>query len=406
MPSPVVSFILATHNRRDITLNTLRKIEECGLDQSRFEVFVVDNASTDGTPDAIRSNYPDVHLMALDTNHGSCAKSFAVESTRGRYIMFLDDDSYPQAGCVDLMIEKFEADDRLGCAGFVVHLPNGQQECSALPNVFIGCGAGFRRDALLEVGGLDATLFMQAEEYDLSFRLINAGYRVETFDDLHVDHLKTPQARLSARTTFHDTRNNLLLVHRYLPDEMRRVYLDDWTRRYRCLAMMHGHRVSFVQGRRAGNLRGRRERDDYRKHRLSDTSFETLFRHKEITIEMTALFNRGVRSIVLADLGKNIYPFVAAAKKTSITVLAIADDRFSSVANAYRDIPLIDTDNVCRFNPDAVVVSNTSPVHAASTAKRWSDSPYPVHAWFAADSQSESSQFASTCPAIPADTSA
>ncbi len=406
MPNPLVSFILATHNRRDITLNTLRRINDCGLDPSRFEVFVVDNASTDNTPDAIRSTFPDVNLLALETNHGSCAKSFAVEHSRGRYVVFLDDDSHPHPGSVGRMIERFESDDRLACAGFVVHLPNGQRECSAFPNVFIGCGVGFRRDALVEVGGLDATLFMQAEEYDLSFRLVNAGYRVETFDDLHVDHLKSPQARLNARTIHYDTQNNLLLVHRYLPDPIRRVYLQDWTQRYRWLAMMHGHRTSFVQGRRMGNRRGRRERADYANHRLSASAIETLFRHNQIAREKASLFEDGVRSIVLADLGKNIFPFVSAAKRTGLSVLAIADDRFSSVTSDYRNVPVIDTERAGQLNPDAVVVSNTSPVHAALTAKRWSVSPIPVHAWFAADARDESEQFTSTCVAVPADTSA
>ena len=53
------------------------------------------------------------------------------------------------------------------------------RECSAYPDVFIGCGTGFRRQALVEVGGLPEDFFMQAEEYDLSLRLLDAGWTVE-----------------------------------------------------------------------------------------------------------------------------------------------------------------------------------------------------------------------------------
>ena len=61
------------------------------------------------------------------------------------------------------MIEHFEADPRLGAAGFTVHLPDGRLEGGALPGVFLGCGVGFRAEALRGAGGLDPSLFMQAE---------------------------------------------------------------------------------------------------------------------------------------------------------------------------------------------------------------------------------------------------
>jgi putative ABC transport system substrate-binding protein len=48
----------------------------------------------------------------------------------------------------------------------------------ALPGVFVGCGVGLRAEAYAESGGLDRTFFMQAEEYDLSFRLAVAGWEV------------------------------------------------------------------------------------------------------------------------------------------------------------------------------------------------------------------------------------
>ena len=68
-------------------------------------------------------------------------------------------------------------------------------------NLFLSPLAGYTnlpfRLTVREVGGLDRTFFMQAEEYDLSFRLLAAGGKVEIFGDLAVDHWKTPQARRS-----------------------------------------------------------------------------------------------------------------------------------------------------------------------------------------------------------------
>jgi len=73
------------------------------------------------------------------------------------------------------MMKHFDANPRLGAAVFTITLPDGSRECSAYPNVFIGCGTGFRRTALEQVGGLPADFFMQAEEYDLSLAVGRGG---------------------------------------------------------------------------------------------------------------------------------------------------------------------------------------------------------------------------------------
>ncbi|HEY0008082.1 MAG TPA: glycosyltransferase, partial [Tepidisphaeraceae bacterium] len=187
-----VSFVISTHNRCDVLLMTLERLQHCGLDRAAFDIHVVDNASRDGTVARIRSQFPKVKVYPLKTNRGSVAKNVAVAAALGQYVVFLDDDSYPTAGSVARMIQHFEADAKLGAATFTITLPDGRRECSAYPDVFIGCGVGFRRRVLRLLGGLPDDFFMQAEEYDLSLKLLDAGWRVRTFDDLHVMHLKTP----------------------------------------------------------------------------------------------------------------------------------------------------------------------------------------------------------------------
>src|SRR5437762_11002823 len=213
-----VSFLISTFNRRDILLATLWRLHECGLPRAAFEVVVVDNASSDGTAQAVTSQFPRVKLIVLRENRGSCAKNEGLRIAQGAFVVFLDDDSYPQPGAIGRMIEHFRNDPALGAAVFTVTLPDGSRECSAYPDVFIGCGTGFRRAALDQVGGSPDDFFMQAEEYDLSLRLLDAGWSVRTFDDLHVTHLKTPGARYSERVTQFDVRNNLVLVARYFPE--------------------------------------------------------------------------------------------------------------------------------------------------------------------------------------------
>ena len=381
---PKVSLILATHNRCDVVRHTLHKLNDpdaLGWPRRDYEIIVVDNASRDGTGDIVDA-LSDLTLRRRN-NTGSCAKAFGVPKARGEVIVFLDDDSYPHPGTLRRLCQHFERDPRLGAAGFAVHLPDGRQEGGALPDVFVGCGVGFRRSALMAVGGLDAGLFMQAEEYDLAFRLASAGWRVRCFDDLHVQHLKTAQARRSGRTIYYDIRNNLRVIARYLPEPAARVYARDWSQRYRWLADRDRHLAPYYTGWLTGRLLGARERHSHRRWQLPALGFERFFRWGEIGRRMSALAQTGVRRIVLAGLGKNVYPFVAGARAAGLEVLAIGDDRFTAPGRHYRGAAILDVEAALARQPQAIVVGNTAPVHAAYACQYWqTQTNLPVHDWF------------------------
>jgi GT2 family glycosyltransferase len=390
---PIISIVMATHNRRAVVEHTLSQIDQCGLDRADYETIVVDNDSTDGTPAAIvhRVN----RLICLPRNAGSTAKAFGTDEAKGTYILFLDDDSYPRPGCLERMIRRFEDYGHLGAAGFAVHLPTGRKECAALPGIFVGCGVGLRTEAYKEVGGLDRTFFMQAEEYDLSFRLAAAGWDVDVFDDLQVEHEKTPQERCGDRTVHYDTRNNLRVVARYLPSPFAAIYRVDCVQRYEWLAAREGeeHLRAFHRGRLAGDLHGVVERRLYHRNRLSEPAFERFFRWSEIRNRMTELWQGGANRLLFADLGKNIYPFHLAARQLGLDVVAIADDRFAAPGRDYRGTPILPVAEALNCAYDAVVVSNTGAVHAADTAALLTlKTKAPIHCWFGeCQSQSESS---------------
>jgi len=376
-----VSFVLATYNRREIVEATLSRILDCGLNRGEFEIIAVDNASHDGTPDAIAGRC-DV-LIRLDRNAGSCAKADGITHASGEYIIFLDDDSFPRNGSVTRMIELFEQDPQLGAAGFTVHLPDGRMEGGALPDVFVGCGVGFRAEALRRVGGLDRSFFMQAEEYDLAFRLLNSGWRVQVFDDLHVDHLKTQQTRKNQRTTFLDIRNNLRLSARYLPASFYRMYRDEWLLRYAWLALRDGHMGPFVRGVSAGFWFGRWERRLFARHRLRAVALEHFFRWEFLQRRMSELAAAGVSKSILADLGKNVLAYDQAAKAAGVEILAIGDDRFCAPNRYYRGIPVLSLDEALRLRCDATVIGNMSAVHGTYTnARLITLGCQPVYHWF------------------------
>ena len=321
------------------------------------------------------------HLIANDTDLG-VSEYYRVDYARGEYVVFLDDDSCPHAGSIARMIALFGADARLGAAGFMVHLPNGGCEAGALPDIFVGCGVGLRAEALRAVGGLDRTLFMQAEEYDLSFRLIQAGWAVKTFTDLHVDHLKIQQARVNGRTVYYDIRNNLIVGARYLPDHVVIPLLQDYTQRYRWLAAEGNKLDAYERGRREGWRRRQAERRAYTRWRLTHATFESLFRFAEIEQHMQALAKRGVERIMLADLGKHVYPFVRAAHLAGLVITCVADDRFACPGRRYRGVPVSTVPEGLNTAPAAIVVSNTSCVRARACQQRLAKvTDIPVYRW-------------------------
>jgi GT2 family glycosyltransferase len=364
----VVSIILATHNRRETLLDTLEKLQSPFLCRVDREVIVVDNASTDGTAAIVADRYPDLRFIRSVNNLGACAKNLALPLAAGEFIIFLDDDSYPEPGAIDAMVRQFQSDPKLGAISFAVTLPDGAGECSAYPTVFIGCGVGLRKSALDEVGGLPDDFFMQAEEYDLSLRLLAAGWRVRRCPDLRVHHKKTPVARISDRTMRLDVRNNLLLIARYFPSRFMWRYARDWMMRYALFAKSAGQRAAFWRGLAEGILRAPMQP----RGPLSRRAFEGFSKVEEIANRLDYMRRfEGVRRVVLIDLGKNIFPYLRAAKRCGMTVVAIADNRLGGNNFRYRGIPVLTDQAARRLEFDVAIIANFSVVHAEQRRVQW-----------------------------------
>ncbi len=366
----LVSFLIPTCNRKTVLLDTLAQVLQCGLPASQFETIVVDNASTDGSADAVTEAFPDVNLIRLDRNAGPCAKNLALQQSHGRYVVFLDDDSHPTPGSIRRMLEHFEADLKLGAAVFTVTLPDGSQECSAYPSVCIGCGTGFRRNAVEAAGGLPVDYFMAAEEYVLSLRLLDAGWDVRRFDDLHVMHLKTPGARHPRRITRLDVRNNIALAMRLLPPKWALQFAVDWTARYRLIARSKGHRLPFALGVIQGIWRGLKV---WKRTPVDDWTFETFAKIEETKRRLAeAKAEHGLDRVLFVDYGKNMLAYWLAARELGLTVVAIADRNLAGPGRNYRGIPIVSDEQAHRLHYDAAIIANLSPVHAKARRAAWS----------------------------------
>ena len=212
---------------------------------------------------------------------------------------------------------------------------------------------------------------MQAEEYDLSLRLLEGGWEVRRFDNLLVKHLKTPGARVATRTTRLDVRNNLMLALRRFPKKWAFKFAIDWMRRYYWIASSKGweHRIAFAQGVVQGWAKWLKPGS---RQAVSLTTFERFARIKQIHSRFDSIVREtGCTSVLLIDVGKNILPYYLAAKNARVKIIAIADPKFTHKNRKYRGIPIVDDESARLLMFDVAVVSNLSPVHAENRATAW-----------------------------------
>ncbi|MEL6915173.1 MAG: glycosyltransferase family 2 protein [Pseudomonadota bacterium] len=99
---PRLSIIVVSYNTREMTLDCLRSVH--AETTTPFELIVVDNASSDGSAEAIAAEFPDLHLMAETENHGFAkANNLAAKHARAPYILLLNPDTVVLDGALDAL---------------------------------------------------------------------------------------------------------------------------------------------------------------------------------------------------------------------------------------------------------------------------------------------------------------
>jgi len=365
-----LSCVIVTHNRREPLLRTLDILHtQTPLPGSQWEAWVVDNASTDGTADAVARAYPAVNLLRNTTNDGVGARSYAFGPARGRHIVLLDDDSYPVGDAVPRSIAYLDRTPTTGAVTGRVLLPDGREEACALPGVMLSGAVCIRKAVLDQVGGFRPEFFRKAGEYDLSLRMWQAGYAVERFEDIVYRHDKVTTGRSSALAHRMDLRNNLILTERYLPRHLRRVYRRDWLRRYAALARHSGEAEAVTRAIAEARQWAQRERHAGRET-LRAPVLEQVFQleHQRTTIDRWAVTRR-VERVVIADHSKNLFATWSACETLGIDIAAICDPHPAYQGLDYRGVPILTDAAAARVGYDGVILSNVNPAQAPARAE-------------------------------------
>jgi hypothetical protein len=357
------SFVIVTHNRKDALLRTLSILHRNhSLPPGSWDAWVVDNGSTDGTIDAVRQAFSHVNIIARSTNEGVWARSYAFDKAAGEYLILLDDDSYPIDDAAARSIEYLDMNSQ--CAAVVgrIVLPDGSLEACAMPTVMLSGAVCIRRSVLNKLGGFRREFFRKAGEYDLSFRIWQAGYTIERFEDVVYRHDKVISGRDRAFAHRMDLRNNLILVERYLPRRLRRKYRRDWVNRYGALGRKDGCAGAIRRARFEGFLWRCREAFTGRTT-LQPHTIEQIFGHQQQanTIERWAKAY-DIRGVVIADFAKTVFATYDACRRAKLQIVAIADNNEAYDRMSYRRIPIrADRAAFASGQVDGVVIANVNP---------------------------------------------
>ena len=223
---PTVSLVISVWNRKDDLRENLAAIRAQTVPAD--QVIVVDNDSTDGTPEMVIDEFPEVQLIRMPhSDYGAC-ETFNVgfSSAKGDFVGILDDDVILPATFVERMVQKFAEEPAttaiLSPKVIEPEMPDWYLNSEELHRerylaTFRGCGSMARAAALREAGWYDIRFFIFGNERDLTTRLLNLGYRVKMFPDVEVFHKAPFGMRHGKRSLYYHVRNFWLYAFKYLP---------------------------------------------------------------------------------------------------------------------------------------------------------------------------------------------
>lgn len=244
-PRPDVSVVV-------VSFNTCRVLEAClrSLAASsgvRFEVFVVDNASSDGSADMVEREFPGVTVLRNGENRGfAAANNLAIQRARGRYVLLLNPDTLVGTETVATLVRFLDAHPDVGVTGpKVLNADGSLQSCgywyptllreirlSRRVNRIVrrvlgderpdpdptrptpvdwvdGCCLMIRREVIDRIGLLDEQYFLYAEELDWCRSARKAGWHIVTCPAAEMTHLRgtsTDQVKEAALARLVETR--------------------------------------------------------------------------------------------------------------------------------------------------------------------------------------------------------
>ena len=227
-----VSIIIVNYNTKDLLANCLQSIYEL-THNLNFEIIVVDNASNDGSPAFVKSNFPQIVLIESKINLGfGLANNLGAKQSKGEFLFFLNSDTILVENSLKILFDFFILNETrlhigvLGCIlidnqfqtnGFGCHFPTCKEEnilnLKKIPLIkllmtdsnkkeygvskdyfeidyVIGADMFMRKALFEKLNGFCKDFFMYFEESDLQFRIKNIGLKRYITTKTKIIHLE------------------------------------------------------------------------------------------------------------------------------------------------------------------------------------------------------------------------
>ena len=247
------SIVIPVHNRASLTRQCLDRLLTGPPERTEFEVIVVDDASSDDTADVLAARETLIRVVAHQRNAGfakSCNAGAGV--ARGRYLVFLNNDTLPEPGWLDALVDHAAGAPNAAIVGSKLLYPNDTVQhvgivvtqekiprhiyagfpadhpavCKSRPFQMVTAACVLvRREAFEAVGGFDETFVNGYEDIDLCLRVREQGGEVHVCSDSVLYHLEK-----ATRDESGYARNHEFFLRRWgprlEPDDLR-YYLED-----------------------------------------------------------------------------------------------------------------------------------------------------------------------------------
>ncbi len=229
MPAVDLSVLVVNYNAGPLLERCLSSLEK-HLQEIPHEICVVDNASVDGSPEQVRSQFPRVRLIANDTNRGfAAALNQGLRDTAGRYILWLNPDTELLDNGFQELLRHLDRNPKTGILGPYLADSNGRRQlsCRSFPSYrtalfnrhslltrwlpgnrfsrqylhsdwdaftirqvdwVSGACLLHRREVSDQIGGLDEQFFLYCEDVDFCLRAKQKGWSVQYHPGARVLH--------------------------------------------------------------------------------------------------------------------------------------------------------------------------------------------------------------------------
>jgi len=221
---PAISVVICTRNRADLLAKAIASIIGQDFPRRDLEIIVVDNGSSDHTPEAVRSLQAAGAIRYIrEEQIGLCiARNRGWRAAHGRYIAFFDDDAIAQPGWLKTVRQAFESAPGAGVIGGpVAPIWEGARPCWLADEIagsltiidwggcakviqdirrewLAGANMAVPKDVLIEIGGFHPWLdrvgnhLLSSGDVFLQKQIIRRGYRCVYVPEMAVGHLVPP----------------------------------------------------------------------------------------------------------------------------------------------------------------------------------------------------------------------